>query len=593
MTTYRAPLNDFRFVIEELVPALTGTSSPDAWPTAHLVLESAARICVSVLEPLNRSGDESGCRFEAGSVSTPHGFSAAFAVVRSCGWLSSSEESADAVMTTPTAFCFDEMLAAANVAFSNYLGPTKRVAQALRNLADPQLTATYLEGLLNGSCGGTLCLTEPHCGTDLGLISTRAKATGTAGEYALTGTKIFVTSGEHDLTENIVHLVLARIAGAPTGVKGLSLFLVPKLYPATAGDAPVPNAIVCAGIEHKMGIRASATCMLRFEGARGVLLGAAGDGLRGIFSIMERERLTIATQSVGLAEHAFQKARSYARERLQGRAAGVAGNTQLPADPIIVHPDVRRMLLTMKAYTEGARALLLWTAHFMDVSRSCPQEVSRAEARDLVQLLTPMVKAFVTDISTETANLGMQVMGGHGYIRESGMEQLVRDVRVTQLYAGANGIQALDLLARKLPARDGRTLELFIRSLEQSVTTQTESTMLAPLRHAVSDGIQKLRMATSHLQQQMPSDANLAGSASYAYLQLFGFVALGFLWLHAARIAHQRLQQQDATHTRDFWDAKIVTAHFYMQHLLPNIERCVSSIRAGSDVTMRLRAEAF
>jgi alkylation response protein AidB-like acyl-CoA dehydrogenase len=593
MSHYRAPLDDFRFVIEDLVPALTATSSPDAWPTAHLVLESAARICESVLEPLNRSGDESGCRFEAGSVSTPPGFAAAFAVVRSCGWLSSSEEGADAAMTTPTAFCFDEMLAAANVAFSNYLGPTKRVAQALRNLADPQLTATYLEALLSGSCGGTLCLTEPHCGTDLGLISTRAEATGTAGEYGLTGTKIFVTSGEHDLTQNIVHLVLARIAGAPRGVKGLSLFLVPKLRPGTQGGAQVPNAVVCAGIEHKMGIRASATCTLRFEGARGVLLGAAGDGLRGIFSIMERERLTIATQSVGLAEHALQKARSYARERLQGRGAGVAGSAQLAADPIIVHADVRRMLLTMKAHTEGSRALLLWTAHLMDVSHLCPQEEQRAEARDLVQLLTPMVKAFVTDISTETANLGMQVMGGHGYIRESGMEQLVRDVRVTQLYAGANGIQALDLLARKLPACDGRTFALFIRSLEQSVMAQTESTMLAPLRHAVSDGIQKLRIATSLLQQQMPSDANLAGSASYAYLQLFGFVTLGFVWLHAAHIAHQRIQQQDATHTRDFWDAKIVTAHFYVQHLLPNIERCLSSIRAGSDVTMRLRAEAF
>jgi hypothetical protein len=308
---------------------------------------------------------------------------------------------------------------------------------------------------------------------------------------------------------------------------------------------------------------------------------------------MERERLTIATQSVGLAEHAFQKARSYARERLQGRAAGGAGNAQLPADPIIVHPDVRRMLLTMKAYTEGGRALLLWTAHFMDVSRRCPQEERRAEARNLLQLLTPMVKAFVTDICTETVNLGMQVMGGHGYIRESGMEQLARDVRVTQLYAGANGIQALDLLARKLPALDGRTLEVFIQSLEKSMAAQPESTSLASLRHAVRDGVQKLRTATHFLQQQMPNDANLAGSASYAYLQLFGYVALGFAWLHAAHIAHQRIQQPDATHTKNFWDAKIVTAHFYVQHLLPNIERCLVSIGAGSDVTMRLRAEAF
>lgn len=593
MTHYRAPLDDFRFLIEGLVPALTATSSPDAWPTAQLVLESAARICENVLEPLNRSGDESGCCYEAGRVSTPPGFAAAFTVVRSCGWLNSSEEGADAVMTTPTAFCFDEMLAAANVAFSNYLGPTKRVAQALRNLADPELTATYLEALVSGRCGGTLCLTEPHCGTDLGLISTRAEATGALGEYALTGAKIFVTSGEHDLTENIVHLVLARIAGAPGGAKGLSLFLVPKLRPGTDGRALVSNAVLCTGIEHKMGIRASATCTLRFEGARGVLLGPAGGGLRAIFSIMERERLSIATQSVGLAEHAFQKARAYARERLQGRAAGGTAQPQLPADPLIVHADVRRMLLTMKAYTQGARALLLWTAHFIDVSRHCPNEERRGEARDLVQLLTPMVKAFVTDICTEATNLGMQVLGGHGYIRESGMEQLARDVRVTQLYAGANGIQALDLVARKLPARDGHALELFMRSLEDSLAARPESAELAALTQAVRDGIERLRSATRLLQQEMPHDANLAGSAGYAYLQLFGYVALGVVWAHAAHIAQQRIQEPDAAHTKDFWSAKIVTAHFYVQHLMPNVERCLASIRAGSAVTMRLSAEAF
>lgn len=593
MTHYRAPLNDFRFVTESLVPALTSSAAEDAWPTAQIVLESAARICEHVLAPLNRSGDESGCRYHAGQVSTPPGFGAAFEVVRSCGWLSSSEEGEDAAMTTATAFCFDEMLAGANVAFSNYLGPTKRVAQALRNLADPELAETYLQDLLSGRCGGTLCLTEPQCGTDLGLINTRADASGAAGEYALTGTKIFVTSGEHDLTENIVHLVLARIAGAPGGVKGLSLFLVPKLRPQTAGSGPVRNAVACTGIEHKMGIRASATCTLGFEGARGMLLGPAGGGLRAIFSIMERERLTIATQSVGLAEHALQKARAYARERLQGRAAGAAAAANLPADPIIVHADVRRMLLTMKAYVEGARGLLLWTAHFIDVSRHSPDEERRNDAREIAQLLTPMAKAFVTDTCTEATNLGMQVLGGHGYIRESGMEQLVRDARVTQLYAGANGIQALDLVARKLPARDGRAFELLMRAVEQSLSAQQENAALAPLTAALRDGIEKLRAATRLLQHEMPHDPNLAGSAGYAYLQLFGYVALGIVWTSAAHLAQQRIDNPDGVHTQDFWAAKIATASFYVQHLMPNVERCLASIRAGSAATMQLSAEAF
>ena len=593
MTLYRAPLDDFRFLIEGLVPAITLKPTPDAWPTAQIVLESAARICENVLQPLNRSGDESGCRYEAGHVSTPPGFSAAYTIVCNSGWLSSSEEGEEAVMTTMTAFCLDEMLAAANIAFSNYLGPTKRVAQALRNIADRQLSATYLDPLLSGRFSGTLCLTEPHCGTDLGLISTRADATGMPRQYALTGTKIFVTSGEHDLTENIIHLVLARISGAPGGVKGLSLFLVPKLLPGPDGRALTRNSVLCTGIEHKMGIRASATCTLCFEGAHGVLLGAAGGGLRAIFSIMERERLTIATQSVGLAEHAFQNARVYAHERLQGRAAGGAANAHLPADPIIVHADVRRMLLTMKAYIEGARALLLWTACLIDEIRHGPDETRRNEARDFVQLLTPMVKAFVTDICTEATNISMQVMGGHGYIRESGVEQLARDVRVTQLYAGANGIQALDLVARKLSARDGRTPELFIRSMEKLLASGAESASLAPLVRAVRDGIEKLRSATEFLQQEMPRDPNLPSSAGYAYVHLFGFVALGVLWVQAAHCARKHILEDGGTYSKNFCEAKIATAHFYIQHLLPHVDRCLASIRAGSAATMQLSAEAF
>lgn len=591
MTRYRAPLDEFRFLIEDVIPSLISSSNASAWSAGQPVLESAARVCENVLAPLNRDGDECGCRYEAGRVTTPPGFVAAFEVVRDCGWLSASEEGEDATLSTPSALCFDEMLASANVAFSNYLGPTKRVVQALRNLADPQLLATYLPPLLSGECGGTLCLTEPHCGTDLGLINTRAEPTGTPGEYAISGSKIFVTSGEHDLTDNIVHLVLARIAGAPGGVKGLTLFLVPKLLPAADTKTMARNGVLCTGIEHKMGIKASATCTLRFEKALGTLLGAPGGGLRAIFSIMERERLTIATQSVGLAEHALQKARAYARERMQGRAASRPPASHLPADPIIAHADVRRMLLTMKAYTEGARALLLWTAQLIDDGRLAADEARRSDSHEVAQLLTPVAKAFITDICTEATSLGIQIMGGHGYIRESGMEQLYRDARVTQLYAGANGIQALDLVARKLPARDGHAFERLMQWIEESLAARPANAELDPLVQSVRDGADKLRAATRILLEGIPRDADLAGSVGYAYLQLFGHVALGAMWVHMAHAAQEHAD--DGVYSREFCAAKMATAHFYAQHLMPVIERCVASIRAGSSATMRLDAEAF
>jgi alkylation response protein AidB-like acyl-CoA dehydrogenase len=593
MTHYRAPLQDYRFLIDEIMPSLVPGADAQSWSACDTMLEAAARFSENVLEPLNRSGDVAGCRYDDGKVHTPPGFRDAYGLLRDGGWMSATEGEDEGAISTVAAFCFDETVAAANLAFGNYLGPTKRVAQALSYLADRDLSARYLQPLLAGDYGGTLCLTEPECGTDLGLISTRAELGAIAGEYLISGTKIFVTAGEHDLTSNIIHLVLARIVGAPAGAKGLSLFLVPKLTPRANSNETQANGVRCIGIEHKMGLRASATCALQFERSRGILLGAPGSGLKSIFPIMERERLSIALQSVGVAEHAYQKALAYARERLQGRAARGPARADLPADPIIVHGDVRRMLLTMKVYTEGSRALLLWTGSQIDRARRETDPGRRQDALDFVQLLTPVVKAFATDLGTETANLGIQVMGGHGYICESGMEQLARDVRVTQLYAGANGIQALDLVARKLPAREGRMLDLFTSPMQSIMDSWPKHALAASHAKAMSDAIQQLRAATELMQEGMRGDPDLAGSAGYAYLQLFGHVALGFLWAHTAVIASARLDSSGGVQSKQFYAAKIAIAQFYLQHLLPSVERHLRSVLAGTDAIMRLDADAF
>jgi alkylation response protein AidB-like acyl-CoA dehydrogenase len=542
--TYRAPLDDYRFLLDSFVPSLVGAPR---WTDDGDVVEALARFAEAELAPLNRLGDEAGCRLEGGAVHTPDGFAAAYARFRDGGWpaIGAGEVGAGAL------FCMDEILGGANLAFSNYVGPTKRVLQTLEAFGDDALKGAYLEPLRAGRIGGTLCLTEPQCGTDLGLVSTRA--TPVEDGYRINGAKIFVTSGAHDLTDNTLHLVLARLDGAPAGPRGLSLFAVPAFTPEGAR-----NGVVCTGIEHKMGIRASATCSLSFESAHGVLVGAPGAGLKAIFPAMESERLVIALQSLGLAEHALQKARDYALGRLQGRAVSGPRYPDRPADPIIVHADVRRMLLTMRANVEGARALLAWTAAHLD------RAGDDLDSRDFVLLMTPMLKAFVTELGVETTNLGVQVFGGHGYIRESGVEQLVRDARVTPLYAGANGIQALDLILRKLPMREGRMLALFTGAVREATDDV-----------AVEAALTKLERATAFLAES--KDPNLAGAVGLDYLHLFGHVALTFAWSHAAALNA----------------GKVAVADFYRQRMAPEIDRRLASILAGSATVMAPADEAI
>lgn len=580
---YSAPIRDYEFLLEELIPRIDSRHI-SASPESLDILRGCAQLCESVLAPLNRSGDEAGCVFTDGMVTTPEGFAGAYAIYCENGWTRLDE---DSEFSATTIFCVDEMLGAANLSFSNYLGPTKRVAQLISSQPDERLKDMYLEDLRSGIVTGTLCLTEPQCGTDLGLIATRAEPREDGEGFLISGQKIFVTSGQHDLTSNIVHAVLARTLDAPAGTKGLSLFLVPKMRPGESGTSQTNN-VRCIGIEHKMGLRASATCSLQFEGATAYLIGNVGEGLRRLFPTMERERLVIALQSLGLAENSLQKARHYARERLQGRAAGGIRAPSLPADPIIVHADIRRMLLTMKAYTEGSRAILAWTASQIDGENGAADVGAQA----FVQLMTPMIKAFVTDLGSETTNLGIQIFGGHGYIREWGVEQLARDARVTQLYAGANGVQALDLIGRKLAARDGQAIQLFISRVEESLAPWSGANHGCRHLEAVGDAMATLRQATAFMLEQGKSDPHLGGAVGHAYLHLFGHVALAYVWALSAMVAERALADRGGNDAA-FYQGKIAAANFYFDQIYPQIARFFSIISKGSGSTMAPEDKAF
>ncbi|MDX1529559.1 MAG: acyl-CoA dehydrogenase family protein, partial [Gammaproteobacteria bacterium] len=438
MLTYKAPVEDLRFVLTELLAdedldSLPGYDefSPDL---VDAILDEAGKFCRTVLFPLNRSGDEEGCRYENGVVRTPKGFKEAYNDFAQGGWtgLTGDPDFGGQDAPNTVANAVQEMVCSSNLAFGIYPGLTSGAYHAIHAYGTDEQKSTYLPKLIDGSWTGTMCLTEPHCGTDLGLVKTRAVKNGD-GSYKLTGTKIFISAGEHDLSDNIIHLVLARMPDAPEGIKGISMFLVPKFLPNDQGEAGPRNGVMCSGIEHKMGINASATCVLNFDEATGFLVGKPNKGMRAMFTMMNAARLAVGIQGLGVAESAYQGATAYARERLQGRALKGPAHPDQAADPIIVHPDVRRMLLTMRAYTEGARALVAWVSAKLDVSRRHENAQAARDADDFVSLLTPVVKAMLTDLGSDVANLGVQVLGGHGYIRENGMEQYVRDARICQI----------------------------------------------------------------------------------------------------------------------------------------------------------------
>ncbi|MGV6871750.1 acyl-CoA dehydrogenase C-terminal domain-containing protein [Pseudochelatococcus sp. B33] len=596
MQVYKAPLRDMRFVLHELhgsqeLAALKGQEELST-DLIDDVLEQAASFTESVLAPLNASGDLEGCHYENGVVRTPAGFKDAYNAFRDNGWVSAASDPAYGGMGLPASVykLVEEMICSSNLSFGLYPGLTHGAYLAIKSHGSEALKDTYLPKMVSGEWSGTMCLTEPHCGTDLGLLRTRA-VPQEDGSYRLTGSKIFISAGEHDLTDNIIHLVLAKLPDAPRGVKGISLFLVPKFLPDGSGNPGRRNGVSCAGIEHKMGIKASSTCQINFDDAVGWLVGEPHKGMRAMFTMMNSERVSVGTQGLGIAEAAYQAAVAYARERLQGRSLAGTKYPDKAADPIIVHPDVRRMLMTARAYTEGCRALCGWVARALDEQDLSPDADARTAAEDRVALMTPIVKALFTDLGFEVANLAVQAYGGHGYIREHGVEQYVRDARIAQIYEGTNGIQALDLVGRKMGSNMGRPLRSFFHPVLAFIDAHMEDEALADYIGPLAKSFGVLQQATAHVAANGMRDPEEAGAAATDYLRLFGLVALGFMWARMAKIALDK--RETAGGDAAFYEAKLVTARFFMERLLPQTGALWAAIRSGKGSTMALGEDLF
>lgn len=596
MPIYKAPLEDVRFVLDEIVgldklSALPGYE--DATPElVGQVLEEGAKLCEEVLFPLNQSGDGEGCHFENGVVRTPQGFKEAYTTYIEAGWQGLACDPAYGGQGLPKLvnIMMEEFICSANLSFGMYPGLSLGAYNALATYGSDELKARFLPRLVDGTWSGTMCLTEPHSGTDLGIIRTKA-VPDEDGSYKITGTKIFISAGEHDLTENILHLVLARLPDAPAGTRGISLFLVPKFLPKEDGTPGPRNGVACGSIEHKMGIKASSTCVMNFEDATGWLVGEAHKGMRAMFVMMNAARLAVGIQGLGLAEVSYQNAVNYARERLQGRSLSGVKAPDKPADPIIVHPDVRRNLLTARAYTEGGRALGALVAYHLDVAEKHPDARARRDADEFVQLMTPIAKALFTDIGFEAGNIAVQVHGGHGFIWETGVEQYVRDARICQIYEGTNGIQALDLVGRKLPQDMGRLLRHFFHPVGRDIETDLENEDLAEFVLPLAKAFAKLQQATALIAQKGMKDPEEAGAAATDYLRLFGLVALGWMWLRMVKAAQAKLAAGEGNAV--FYETKIKTARFYMAKLLPQINSLFITITAGAKTLMEMDEAAF
>ncbi|MEZ5478818.1 MAG: acyl-CoA dehydrogenase C-terminal domain-containing protein [Thiolinea sp.] len=596
MPIYNAPLRDLRFVYNELfdgsrLQALPGfdETTPDL---VEAILEEAGRFCENELLPLNQVGDREGCRFDDGQVSVPTGFKQAYDAYYENGYgaLTAPEEYGGQGLPKTVGFMVEEIVCATNMAFGMYPGLTDGACRAIEKFATDELKQTYLPNMIAGTWSGVMCLTEAHSGTDLGLLRTKAEDNGD-GSYALSGTKIFISAGEHDMSENIVYLVLARAPDAPEGIKGISLFLVPKFLVNDDGSLGERNGVSCGSIEHKMGIHGNSTCVINLDGATGYLVGSLHKGMAAMFVMMNAARLGVGMQGLGISEVAYQNAVSYARERLQGRSLKGAVQPEKPADPLMVHPDVRRMLLTMRAYTEGNRALNIWVARALDTAEHSEDETERQNAESFVALMTPIVKAFMTDCGSEIANLGVQVYGGHGYIAEWGMEQFVRDARIAQIYEGTNGIQALDLVGRKLPEGMGRNLRPFFHEVSAYLEEKMhdDRAEMQGLIMALAKAFGRLQTATGFIAQKGLANPNEAAAAATDYLRLFSLVALGYLWLKMAEIALDKRDGDEAV----FYQAKLDTARFYCARLLPQTGSLLSAILSGSGSMMDFAEEAF
>lgn len=597
MPVYKAPLETIKFVLNDVLgaQALSAEIPEFAEATPELIdqiIEEGAKMCEEVLFPLNQPGDEEGCHYENGVVRTPAGFKEAYDLFAQSGWCGVSASPDFGGMGLPALVntVVQEMICSANMSFGMYPGLSQGAYHAIELYGTDEQKQTYLPKLASGEWSGTMCLTEAHCGTDLGLIRSKAIPNGD-NSFNITGTKIFISAGEHDLTGNIIHLVLAKLPDAPEGVKGISLFVVPKFLPKDDGGVGAANGATCGSIEHKMGIKASATCVMNFEASKGWLVGEPHKGLRAMFAMMNAARLGVAMQGLGVAEVAWQNGLAYAKDRLQMRALDGAKAPDKPADPIIVHPDVRRMLLRSKAFCEGARALSYWVGMNLDIAQSHPDADKREAADDLVALMTPIIKAYQTDMGFEIANEAIQIHGGHGYIREYGVEQYARDARIAQIYEGTNGIQALDLVGRKMGAHMGRYLRRFFHPVHEFIATEQGNEQMQDFVFPLAKAFAKLQQATAVVAQKGLKDPNEAGAASSDYLRQFALVAMAYMWCLMAKAALDKIAS--GAGNKVFYQSKLDTARFFMERMLPEADARFKMVMAGADSLMRMDEAAI
>ncbi len=598
MPTYRAPLEDSLFILNDVLNIERHNNLPgfaDATPDMiEAILGEAGKMSEEVLQPLNEIGDKEGCIWnDDHTVTTPKGFKAAYDLYSESGWgaLPFPEEYGGQGLPATLNAAIQEYVSSANMAFGMYPGLTAGAAAALVEHATEEQKQMYVPKMLSGEWSGTMNLTEPHCGTDLGMMRTKAVPQDD-GSYKITGQKIWISAGEHDMSSNIIHLVLARIEGAPEGVDGISLFVAPKFILDAEGNPGERNALSCGSLEHKMGINGNATCVMNYEGATGYLVGTEHRGLKAMFVMMNEARLGVGVQGLAQSEVAYQNAADWARDRIQGRSISGTKFPDQKADPIIVHPDIRRVLMTIRSFNEAARALVYWTALKGDLSHRSDDDAVREAADDLMGLLTPVIKGVITDKGFDNTVMAQQVFGGTGYTKDQGVEQFVRDARIAMIYEGANGIQALDLVGRKLPSKGGRAVQAYFKEVGKFCSEHKDDEQMKPYIEPLSKALTDLQSATMWLVQNGMANPDNAGAASTDYMHLFGLVAFGHMWAMMAHTAQAKLSN-GANGSEKFLENKLLTGKFFMERILPESAAHLIRIQTGAETMMAMDAESF
>jgi len=593
MFQYKAPKRDLNFVLKDVLNAEEHYASLGREDVNNefidAIIDACAQLSEEVIAPTNRAGDEQGCQWNDGDVKTPDGFKEAYQHYVDGGWGSMvyPEEFGGQELPISTSFIAQELSSSANWSFSMYPGLSQGAIRCLNAHGSDELKQKYMPKMVSGEWTGTMCLTEPHCGSDLGTLRTKAVDNGD-GSYNISGTKIFISAGEHDLTENIVHLVLARPEGAPMGTKGISLFLVPKFHSDDDGNVTDRNGVACGSIEHKMGIHGNATCVMNFDNAKGYLIGELNKGLNAMFVMMNAARIGTAMQGIAHSECALQSSYAYAQDRLQMRSLSGAKNPEGPADPIIVHPDVRRMLLQQKAFTEAGRLLIHWMAQLQDTVEANNEESENANG--MLEVITPIAKAFMTEQGFESCNLGMQIFGGHGYISEYGVEQQVRDARISMIYEGTTGIQALDLLGRKVMATQGAAFKPLMKEMA-ALAEMGKKGVTAPLVKQLMAEAENLQKVTMGIGGKALMNPDEVGAASVDYIMSCGYLVFGYLWARMALVASQKLKAGEGP--QEFYKGKVQTAKFYFARILPRVSAHVAAMSAGASTLMDIEEAAF